>query len=126
MLCKDLHLHLTDTPTLWVDNIGALALASNPVFHARTKHVEIDYHFIREKIAAKDISAQYINTNDQIADIFTKGLTTSKFIDLRNKLMIRPLPMSLRGAVTGNRDRDVMDTNTAAEESYTNTAVMES
>jgi hypothetical protein len=47
---------LTASPTVWVDNIKALALASNHVFHARTKHIEIDYHFIREKIVAKDIS----------------------------------------------------------------------
>jgi hypothetical protein len=100
MLFKNLHLPLTASPTLWVDNIGALALASNPIFHARTKHIEIDYHFIREKIIAKDSSAQYISTVDQITDIFTKGLTTARFLLLRDKLMIRSLPMSLRGAVT--------------------------
>jgi hypothetical protein len=48
----------------------------------------------------KDISAQYISTVDQLADIFTKGLTTARFLLLRDKLMIRSLPMSLRGAVT--------------------------
>ena len=59
MLFQDLQVPLTNPPTLWVDNMGALALASNPVFHAWTKHIKIGYHFIREKLAIKDISAQY-------------------------------------------------------------------
>ena len=46
MLFKDLSLFLHAPPTLWCDNLGALALASNPVYHARTKHIEVDYHFI--------------------------------------------------------------------------------
>ena len=49
MLFKDLQVPLTTIPTIWCDNLGAIALASNPVYHARTKHIEVDYHFIREK-----------------------------------------------------------------------------
>jgi hypothetical protein len=64
MLFHDLRIPLISTLVLWCDNIGALALASNPVFHARTKHIEIDYHFIREKIISKDIHAKYISTAD--------------------------------------------------------------
>jgi hypothetical protein len=56
MLFKDLGIPLFSTPRLWCDNIGALALASNPVYHARTKHIEIDYHFNREKVLNGDIS----------------------------------------------------------------------
>jgi hypothetical protein len=53
MLFHDLRISFTSTPILWYDNIGALALTSNPVFHARTKYIEIDYHFIQEKILNK-------------------------------------------------------------------------
>ncbi|XP_058222953.1 uncharacterized mitochondrial protein AtMg00810-like [Rhododendron vialii] len=53
MLLRDFSIVLHSLPVLWCDNLGALALASNPVFHARSKHIAIDYHFIREKVTAK-------------------------------------------------------------------------
>ena len=59
MLFKDLCIPLFSTPILWCDNIGTLTLASNSVYHARTKHVEVDYHFIREKVLNCDISINY-------------------------------------------------------------------
>ena len=59
---KELGVLLSSTPTIWCDNIDAIALASNPVVHARTKHVEIKYHFIREKVLNKDIQVKYIST----------------------------------------------------------------
>ena len=55
MLLKDLGVFLRTLPILWCDNISALALASNPVFHARTKHIEVDYHFVREKVLRRDL-----------------------------------------------------------------------
>ena len=55
MILKDLDIFLRSPPTIWCDNFSALALASNPTFHARTKHVEVDYHFIREKVTNKDV-----------------------------------------------------------------------
>ena len=99
MLLKDLHVPLVSPPTLWCDNVGALALASNPVFHARTKHIEVDYHFIREKVVNKDMVLRFISTDDQVADIFTKGLSTPRFSLLRSKLLVTPCPISLRGDV---------------------------
>ncbi|XP_028095340.1 uncharacterized protein LOC114295309 [Camellia sinensis] len=52
MLLWDLHIPL-DPPTLWCDNLSAIALSSNPIFHARSKHIEVDCHFVRERIASK-------------------------------------------------------------------------
>ncbi|XP_062196364.1 uncharacterized protein LOC133899389 [Phragmites australis] len=61
-------------PTLWCDNLGA-----NPVFHAQTKHVKIDFQFVREKVAARALEVKFISSADQIADIFTKPLARDVF-----------------------------------------------
>jgi hypothetical protein len=79
MLMKELHIALSCPPTIWYDNSGALALASNPIFHARTKHIEVDIHFIREKVANRDIQLHYLSTLEQIADIL-KGILLIGFI----------------------------------------------
>jgi hypothetical protein len=99
MLFKELGIPLSVAPVLWCDNVSALALASNPVFHARTKHIEVDYHFIREKVLNRDIILKFISTLDQVADVFTKGLPSPRFLYLRSKLLVVSPPISLRGAV---------------------------
>lgn len=88
---------------LWCDNKSAIALASNPVFHARTKHIELDYHFIREQVLAGNISLFHISSEAQIADIFTKALSVSRFQQLKTKLMVSAPPLSLRGSVKENK-----------------------
>jgi hypothetical protein len=99
MLFQELRLPLTTPPTFWCDNLGALSLDSNPVYHARTKHIEVDYHFTREKVVCKDLTTKYISTLDQIANVFTKGLTTPPFLLLCDKLHVCSTPISLRGDV---------------------------
>ena len=56
------------------DNQATLHIASNPVFHERTKHIEVGCHFIREKIASGCVATSFVNSNYQLADIFTKSL----------------------------------------------------
>ena len=68
------------------------------MFHARTKHIELDYHFIRERIASGTHRVQFIPFADQIADIFTKGLSKQRFCSLRFNL-VSPGQPSLRGSV---------------------------
>jgi histone deacetylase 1/2 len=71
---------------LWCDNIGAKYLSANPVFHARTKHIEVDFHFVRERVARKLLDIGYISTKDQIADGFTKPLPVRQLDMFKNNL----------------------------------------
>jgi hypothetical protein len=98
-LCSDLGLSLTHPPTLWCDNIGATYLTSNPVFHARTKHIEIDFHFVRDTVSKKILRIQFISSKDQLADIFTKPLFFARLAFLRSNLNVLPLLLRLQGRV---------------------------
>jgi hypothetical protein len=71
---------------LWCDNLGAKYLSANLVFHARTKHIEIDFHFIRERVAQKLLDIRFINSSDQLADGFTKAITAAKLRQFRTNL----------------------------------------
>jgi hypothetical protein len=95
-LLKDLGIFISDTPILWCDNVLALAIASNPVFHARTKHMEVDFHFVRERVLRKDLIVKFVSTVDQLADIFTKSLPTNRFLDLHHNLIV-PVPEIVGG-----------------------------
>jgi histone deacetylase 1/2 len=85
-LLKELGLSLNRIPVLWCDNIGATYLSSNPVFHARTKHIEVDFHFVRERVAKKQLQIRFISSKDQVADIFTKALPLPAFEACRRNL----------------------------------------
>jgi histone deacetylase 1/2 len=74
------------SPVLCCDNLGATYLSSNPVFHARTKHIEVDFHFVRERVAQKKLHIQFISSKDQVADIFTKPLPLPAFQSCRRNL----------------------------------------
>jgi len=71
---------------LWCDNLGAKYLSANPVFHDRTKHIEIDFHFVREQVAAKLLDIRFITTGGQLADGFTKAIPAVKVHQFRYNL----------------------------------------
>ncbi|KAE8690865.1 hypothetical protein F3Y22_tig00110893pilonHSYRG00648 [Hibiscus syriacus] len=109
LLC-DLGLSLRDVPVIWCDNTSIVALSINPVCHARSKHVELDVHFIREKIAAGTLRVSYVPAAFQVADGLTKLLTRPAFEQFREKLRVfahcnmlnNPPPGTSNPTPTGN------------------------
>jgi histone deacetylase 1/2 len=91
-LLTDLHVPSVSTPTIWCDNLGATYLSANPIFHARTKHVEVNYHFVRDRAAKKEIQIHFVPSRDQFADVFTKPLLVASFTIFRFKLWVNPPP----------------------------------
>ncbi|KAK2989938.1 hypothetical protein RJ640_013862 [Escallonia rubra] len=73
-LLRELHLPQKESTEIFVDNKSAIALAKNPVFHDRSKHINTRYHYIRECIIEKGVELKYVKSQDQVADIFTKPL----------------------------------------------------
>ena len=98
-LLTDLHVQLVQPPILWCDNISATYLTSNPLFHAHTKHIEIDFHFVRDQVLRGELRVQFVSSKDQYADALTKPLPSTRFLLLRDSLTVRSLPFRLQGCV---------------------------
>lgn len=87
-------------PVLWCDNLSTVLLSANPIQHARTKHIELDLFFVREKVQRHQIIVKHVPTQDQNADILTKALSQSRFHVLRSKLRVESLStLRLSGGV---------------------------
>jgi hypothetical protein len=87
-LLLELHAPPSRCTLVYCDNISAVYLSNNLVQHQRTKHVEIDLHFIREKVAIGQVCVLHVPTTSQFADVFTKGLPSSVFEEFRSSLNI--------------------------------------
>ncbi|PON33785.1 Ribonuclease H-like domain containing protein [Parasponia andersonii] len=87
-LLKELNKPQKEPMEICIDNKSAIALAKNPVFLDRSKHIDTRYHYIRECVANKEVQLEYIRSHDQIADLFTKPLKFEDFTRLRNLLGI--------------------------------------
>jgi len=93
VLLSELGISSLRPPILWCDNIGATYLTANPVFHRRMKHVEVDYHFVRERVASRQLDVRIISSKDQVADTMTKplaGPAFSKICTNLNLISYRP------------------------------------
>jgi hypothetical protein len=84
----ELHSPLTKSTLVYCDNISAVYLSTNLVQHQRTNHVEIDLHFVRDRVAIGDVRVLHVTTTSQFADIFTKGLPSSTFSEFRSNLNV--------------------------------------
>lgn len=93
-LLSELGIPLQPTPVIYCDNIGATYLCANPVFHSRMKHIALDYHFVRNKVQAKELRVAHISTKDQLADALTKPLPRPVFQHLTVKIGVTPVPPS--------------------------------
>jgi hypothetical protein len=88
-LLLELHAHLRRVTLVYCDNISVVYMTSNPIQHQRTKHIEIDLHFVRERVVAGALRVLHVPTTSQYANISTKGLTSSAFNELRTSLNVR-------------------------------------
>lgn len=91
-LFSDLGLLHTQPIPLYCDNQAAIHISENPVFHERTKHIELDCYFVRENILSGLLKPQHISSTNQLADVFTKPLGAEQFRRLINKLGMRSSP----------------------------------
>ncbi|KAK4269383.1 hypothetical protein QN277_022546 [Acacia crassicarpa] len=85
-LLKEMYIDVIKTPCIWCDNIGTIAFAANPVLHSKTKHVELDVHFIREKVAVGIVTVGHVPSTYQVAEILTKPQNYEMFAFCRDKL----------------------------------------
>ena len=79
------------------DNKSSIKLAYNPVFYKNMKHIDTQFHFVREKVQSKDICVEYSNSCDNITDIFTKPLGCVKFELFRGMLGVQDNLFSIKG-----------------------------
>ncbi|GJY18433.1 ribonuclease H-like domain-containing protein [Tanacetum coccineum] len=91
-LLRELHTPLLSATLIYCDNVSAIYMTTNPVQHQRTKHIEIDIHFVRDMVARGQVRVLHVPSRYQYADIFTKGLLSVLFEEFRTSLSVRPSP----------------------------------
>ncbi|XP_071704681.1 uncharacterized mitochondrial protein AtMg00810-like [Rutidosis leptorrhynchoides] len=106
-LLRELHVLPPDRPTILCDNKSALFFSQNPISHKRSKHIDIDYHFVCELIAAGRLHTTFVPTTLQVAIIFTKSLPRPQFESFRTKLRVSPPALCLRGVLEIKIDKDL-------------------
>ena len=114
-LLKDLQVQVSNPTTIFCDNISSIQLVKNPVYHTRTKHIEVHYHFACERVLSGEVKLMYVPTDRQSADIFTKPLVLNKLWQFSNALSLLHLDMpNLRGRKERNgRDRKAESTKSS-------------
>ncbi|XP_071708330.1 uncharacterized mitochondrial protein AtMg00810-like [Rutidosis leptorrhynchoides] len=91
-LLRELHCPLTSPTLVYCDNVSVVYMSGNPVQHQRTKHIEIDIHFVRDLVLKGHVRVLHVPSRYQFADVFTKGLPTALFDEFRYSLSVRSAP----------------------------------
>ncbi|MCH79633.1 copia protein [Trifolium medium] len=104
-LLRDFHISHSSPIVLYCDNKSAIHIAANPVFHERTKHIEIDCHVVRDKVQSGLIHLLPVSSKEQVADILTKSLQPGPFSTLHAKLGMNNIYSSLRGDVKNENEK---------------------
>jgi hypothetical protein len=91
-LLEELHRPLPRATMVFCDNVCAVYVSTNPVQHQRTKHIEIDLHFVCDRVALGQVRVLHMPSSRQFADIFTKGLASPLSLDFRSSLNVRQSP----------------------------------
>ncbi|MCO5564853.1 hypothetical protein L7F22_018521 [Adiantum nelumboides] len=89
-LMADLGVGQDTANTIYTDSQSASAIARNPIFHACIKHIEVHYHYVKERLSAREVSLAYVPTQDNLADLFTKALSHEKLEAFRKALGLLP------------------------------------
>lgn len=90
-ILRDLNVQFKTPIGLWCDNKSAIHITENPIFHERTKHLDIDCHLVRDQYKLGFITPQHVSTNKQLADLFTKGLCNPQFQFLLSKMHLNDI-----------------------------------
>jgi tRNA(Glu) U13 pseudouridine synthase TruD len=99
-LLHDMKIECKEAMQMYCDNQAARHIASNHVFHERTKHIKVDCHFVRDKVHSGEIETPFVRSQEQLADIFIKALDKSTFESILSKLCsINLFEFNLRGSV---------------------------
>jgi hypothetical protein len=96
-LLQELHQPVDRSTVVYCDNVSAVYLSANPVQHRRTKHIEVDIHFVRDKVQVGEVRVLHVPTTLQFADVFTKGLNTGPFREFCSSLTVRQATVDTAG-----------------------------
>ena len=80
--------HQEAATTIYCDNMSAIVMAKNHIFHAKSKHIELYYHFIRDLVSKRKVNMEFISTNEQPADFLIKAIIIEKFENFKKQLKI--------------------------------------
>ncbi|KAF3663266.1 RNA-binding KH domain-containing protein [Capsicum annuum] len=105
-LFVELHVQLPDPPIIYCDNVGATYLCQNPVLHSRMKHIEVDFHFVRDQVQRKQVLIQHLHAADQLTDTLTKPLPCLLFHQHLSKLKGKFYELYELDAEIGHKELD--------------------